>query len=81
MKIFNFKFNTSFVSPEMPKVRANKTSFNIMTVHFYIRIKLNIRYTIFQYCLEPVIIMRILIGLEAILANLFLSELKSNYAT
>ena len=32
---------TSFVSPEMLKARANKTAFNIMIVHFYIRKKLD----------------------------------------
>ena len=26
-----------FVSPEMPKAWANKTGFNIMILHFYIR--------------------------------------------
>ncbi len=29
----------SFYSPEMPKALANKTGFNLMIVHFYIRKK------------------------------------------
>ena len=33
---------TSFVIPEMPKTRANKTGFDIVIVHFYIRRKLDI---------------------------------------
>ena len=36
-----FKIKTCFVSPDMPKARA-KNGFNIMIVHFYIRIKLDI---------------------------------------
>ncbi len=57
----------------MPKARANKTGFNIMIVHFYIRRKLDtIRYMIFQYGLEPILIQRILIGFEAILERYFM---------
>ena len=37
-----YKIKTSFVSHEMPKARANKTGFDIMIVHFYIRRKLDI---------------------------------------
>ena len=33
---------TSFVKPVMLKARANKTAFDIMIVHFYIRKKLDI---------------------------------------
>ena len=40
----------------MPKARSNKTGFNIMVVHFYIRRKLDIKqYMITQYGLEPVL--------------------------
>ena len=34
MYMFNYKIKTSFVSPEMPNARANKTGFNIMVVIF-----------------------------------------------
>ena len=52
----------------MPKSRANQTGFNIRILHFYIRRKLDIiRYNIFQYGLEPLLIQRILFGFEAIL--------------
>ena len=40
--MYNKKIKTYIVSPEMPKARANKTGFNIMIVHFYIRRELDI---------------------------------------
>ena len=61
--MYNYKIKTNFVSPEMPKGCANKTGFNIIIVHFYN----TIRYMIFHYGLEPVLIHRILISFEAIL--------------
>ena len=37
MKMYNYNLKTSFVSPEMPKARANKTSSKIMIIiQFYI---------------------------------------------
>ena len=46
--------------------RADKTGLKILILHFYIRRKLDmIRYMIFQYGLELVLIQRILIGFEA----------------
>ena len=39
-KMYNNAIKTSFVRPEMPKARANKTGFNPIIVHFYIRGKL-----------------------------------------
>ena len=55
----------------MPKARANKTGFDIMIVHFYIRRKLDmIRYMIFRYGLEPVLFQRLLIGFEALLERI-----------
>ena len=56
--MYNYKIKTSFVSPEIQNAQANKTGFYLMIVHFYnIRRKLDIiRYMIFQYCLEPVLI-------------------------
>ena len=66
----NYKSKLDLFSPEIPKARTNKTGFNIMIVHFYIRRKLDIiQYMIFQYDLEPFLIQRILIGFEAILEN------------
>ena len=45
--MYNYRIKTSFVSPEMPNARANKTDFNIMIVHFYVSRKLDtIRYAI-----------------------------------
>ena len=38
----NYKIKTSFVSPEILKARADKTSVNIMIVNFYIYRKLDI---------------------------------------
>ncbi len=40
--MYNNKIKSSFVSPEIPKARANKTGFNIMIVHLYINRKLDI---------------------------------------
>ena len=62
------KIKPSFINLAIPKARANKTGLDIMILHFYIRRKLDIiRYIIFQYGLEPVLIQQILIGFEAIL--------------
>ena len=41
-KMYNYKFKPVNVRQEMPKARANKTGFNIIIVHFYILLKLNI---------------------------------------
>ena len=58
--MYNYKIKTSFVSPEMPKARVNKT--RIKLIFFIIRRKLSkIRYMIFQYDLKPVLIEWILI--------------------
>ena len=38
--MYNNKIKTSFVSPELLKVQANKTGFNIIIVHIYIRKKI-----------------------------------------
>ena len=49
--MYSYKIKTSFVIPEMPNARANKTltGFIIMIVHFYIGRKLDIiRYVSFQ---------------------------------
>ena len=61
----------------MPNALANKTGFNIIIVHFYIRLKLDIiQYAtgfFFQYGSEPVLIQWILyivIGFEAILEKI-----------
>ena len=40
--MYNYKIKTSFVSPEMAKVRANLTGFNMMINHFFIRRKMDI---------------------------------------
>ena len=42
MQMYNKKIKTYIVTPEMPKARANKSRFNIMIVHFYIRRELDI---------------------------------------
>ncbi len=67
--MYKNKIKPSFVNPDMPKARANKTSFHVMIVHFHIRRKMDItiRYMIFQYGFKPVLIQRILIGFAAIL--------------
>ena len=69
--MYNYKIKTNFVSPEMPKGCANKTGFNIIIVHFYN----TIRYMIFHYGLEPVLIQRILISFKAILEYYFSDQL------
>ena len=72
--MYNYNIKTSFVSPKIPKGRANKTSFNFIIVHFYICRKTGYnmtRYMIFQYGLEPVLIQWILYGFEAILEDTF----------
>ncbi len=38
----NYKIETSFVGPEMPKAWANKTFIDIMIIHFYIHRKLDV---------------------------------------
>ena len=40
--MYNYGIKTSFVSPKIPKARFNKTCFNIIIVHFYIRRKLDL---------------------------------------
>ena len=40
--MYNNKIKTSFASLKMPKSRANKTGFDTIIVHFYIRKKLDI---------------------------------------
>ena len=47
--MYNYKNKVCFVSPEMPKSWANKTSFNIMIVHFNILRKNTMLDIIFQY--------------------------------
>ena len=47
--MYNYKIETSFVSPEMPKALAKKTSFNIMIVYFYIRRKLDKKLALCMY--------------------------------
>ena len=41
--MYNYEIKTSYVSPEMPMVWANKTGFNFIIVHFYFRRKLDIK--------------------------------------
>ena len=70
--IKNISYLNSYLSYRIinsfPSVYKCKTSFNIRLPHFYIRRQLDIiRYMIFQYGLEPVLIQRILIGFEDIL--------------
>ena len=57
--MYNYKIKTSFVSPEIPKARANNTSFNIQDCTFLYLQKTGynaIRYMNFQYGLEQVLI-------------------------
>ena len=37
IKMYNYNLETSFVCPDMTKTRVNKTGFNIMIVHLYVR--------------------------------------------
>ena len=69
IKIKNYKIIASFVSLEGPKVRVNETGFNFMIFNLiFVQIACNtMLYKILQYVLEPVLIQRIFIGLEAIL--------------
>ena len=63
--MYNYKIKPSFVSPEMPMARSNKTGFNIMIVHFHILRKLDIiRYDnmIFQSGWELVLIHPVVIN-------------------
>ena len=53
----------------MPKARA-KNGFNIMIVHFYIRIKLDIIWLYDTRFFSLVLIQRILIGFEALMEML-----------
>ena len=40
--MYSYRIRISFVIYEMPQASANKTGFNIIIVHFYIRRKLDI---------------------------------------
>ena len=67
--IVNYKINSSFFSPEVPKSQANKTVSNIVIL-FYKKSKNvfnTIQHKIYQYGTAPVLIQRILIGFEAML--------------
>ena len=67
------KIKASFVIPEGPKARANKTGINFMIfiLSFVENCLLNI---IFQTGLDPVLIQRIAIGFEVILEKLFVAQ-------
>ena len=74
IKIKNYKIIASFVSLEGPKVRVNENGFKIMIFNLiFVQIACNtMLYKIFQYVLEPVLIQRILLSLEAILKKHYL---------
>ena len=65
----NYKIIASFVSLEGPKVRVNETGFNFMIFNLiFVQIACNtMLYKILEYVLEPVLIQRIFLSLEAIL--------------
>ena len=72
MVIYRIVLQTSSADSNMKYNKINGGKQTWYTIYDYINVKiLNMtRYMIFQYCSEPVLIQRMLIGSEAILKNI-----------